>query len=200
LTLSENDVALIRHYSPKASFFLRSDSANSIHGLNHIWRVMVNVILICKYYKINNYLPYLIAASIHDVRRDDDRTDDSHGQKAWEWFAQEHQDILAKLSKKDQEIIRVSVSYHNVNFNKIDSAILEKYLSVINIIKAADGLDRYRLPGKEFWPREEKMSLPGLVFMKPACLRLVVESEELSFEKGVSLDNILEVAKNIYIL
>ncbi|MGW6195392.1 hypothetical protein ACWF0M_04505 [Kribbella sp. NPDC055110] len=53
----------------------------------------------------------------------------------------------------------------------------ERWPAVIDVIKAADALDRYRLPKLKWWPDPSRMRLQPPSWMHQFAWRLVVETE-----------------------
>jgi len=76
LPLIINDVL---QFMPCISFFSRKKAADSIHGMRHIMRVIANVSYIARENKIigrSVAVNALIAASLHDLRRLNDKGDE----------------------------------------------------------------------------------------------------------------------------
>ncbi len=60
-------------------------SLTGIHGLGHIYRVMMYSYLICEILNVEDFRIPLISAAIHDVRRKSDKGDLYHGIRAADW-------------------------------------------------------------------------------------------------------------------
>lgn len=100
--------------------------------------------------------PFMVAASIHDLRRSVDMREDSHGLNASKWFLK-NKHLFKGLSKKEIDSIVFAVSHHDIYSNE---KILDKEgIKLFNILKAADALDRFRLPKKEWWPNQKFISI-----------------------------------------
>jgi hypothetical protein len=175
--LSEDQLQLLTKLIPHKKTFYSRRKYFSIHGISHILRVMVNTLMVCNMIKYKKETPLLIAASIHDLRRKDDRTDIGHGKRSWKWYQLNKNEFNWNL-KSDNNIVRIATTYHNIDYPKIPSHVLKKYKTEIDIIKAADALDRYRLPTKKGWPKLKFIMLPEAHNLLEICKKFTIETEE----------------------
>lgn len=184
------DKNLFINLAPHSNWFNNSSRRLSIHGESHALRVILFTYILCSLKNIKNYEKYLVAASIHDVARISDNEDLEHGKRASKWFL-DNLDIFCNLSKEDIEEISESVTYHDINYENIPSSALSKSREMIDIIKCADALDRFRLPKEGWWPKKEffKIDLPERLF--DLANKLVYETESLIVKD--SFDPLLSV-------
>lgn len=134
-------------YVPNKSWF-NSGRTRTIHGISHTLRVMLYSYILCKIYEIERVEPFLVAASIHDIKRINDREDANHGKRVSEWFYKNNLKIKNGLSKEEIREICLAVDMTNNSKLKIGS-----------ILKSADALDRYRLPKRKWWLKKELVPL-----------------------------------------
>ena len=169
-------------YVPKESWF-NSDRINTIHGVSHALRVMVYSYILCKIYKIDRVEPFLVAASIHDIKRINDRKDINHGKRASEWFYKNNIRIKNDFSKEEIKEICLAVEGKDSKL-KIDS-----------ILKSADALDRYRLPRRKWWLKKELIpfSIPNKIINFSKHFTIWTEEEILNGKDP--LKAILDLAK-----
>lgn len=150
LNISPLDLKTFLEFIPKREWFRRKN-VNNIHGLMHILRVMIFSYILCKKFRIKNYKMLLLVASLHDIRRKNDKTDPNHGKNAANWF-DKHGSLCNKVigKKKFLEVIKILKDHDSENIKK------DKFSK---ILICADALDRYRLPKKKWWLREEYLPL-----------------------------------------
>ncbi len=171
----KDDVALLFKFKPLFSWFLVPTLVNTIHGVRHSLRVGLYSILLARENKnlSPNLQNLLTAAVLHDIRREHDKEDEGHGERAAEWFSKNLEEVSNRLgvnfSKKDKDEIYYAIFYHDLPYEGFDKS--EDYLKhkeISNFLKTADALDRYRLPKIKWWfnqemvrvkPSEELLSL-----------------------------------------
>lgn len=149
----------IKPFFPHRDWFLKKNHLFSIHGLRHILRVLfLNAVLSqVELGKIDPTL--LISASVHDLRRKTDKKDRGHGTRAALWFKMNHTRLPFKIKSKNQlEEILLIVSSHELPSREASKLPFSSE-RILNIFKAADALDRYRLPRKDWWPKKEYIKI-----------------------------------------
>lgn len=190
-SFNDNDLNLFNKYIPKDSDFFNKKLIKSIHGKNHITRVMFNIILLNKIMNFN-LEPFLIAASYHDVRRENDNLDYDHGVRAAEYIKG-----MPHLSQTaDENLIYSLVRYHNIDYKKIPNDVLNKYKLEIDIFKAADALDRFRQPKSKWFPRVDKIELKESLCLLEICRQSTIITETI-FLKDNDYNSIIEYFNNI---
>ena len=123
---------------------------SQIHGEGHSERVLLHALRIAEDMGLSdNIMEQLAHAAIfHDTRRQDDALDICHGIRAakhYEEFCDKHQDIIAFHPQAF-----IAMAFHDQNDTLGKEAILKMcdnpdWMTVYQIFKDADALDRYRL-------------------------------------------------------
>ncbi len=197
LILSEEDFLNIENLVPCHEYFLNTDVFDSIHGIRHILRVIVNTTMLCKLLKIDAS-NYLVAASIHDLRRLNDRIDPGHGVRAWEWFDDNRQKMpIHTMLMNDNDIVRYSTVFHDTNYDDIPESILSKFKPHIDILKAADALDRFRQPNSQWFPNIDYIDLKEAQKLLSLSKRLTVCSEKLALSGMGSSLSVITAAREL---
>lgn len=194
------DIELLRINATRLDWFFSRDHVHSIHGISHNLRVMVNALLLCKCLHISNPLPYVVAASIHDILRKNDNADPEHGNRAAAWFKVNHKLLPSDelLSNSDRQMIVASVANHSKDYSDIPSYDLDAYKVAIDILKAADALDRFRMPKEKWWPRIELIKLQAAHGLIPYAKELTISSERKILSDEDPYQAVFESAKEIF--
>ncbi|WP_051713141.1 hypothetical protein [Spirillospora albida] len=115
-----------------------------------------------------------VAAAIHDCRRRNDRTDSGHGHRAAAWLRAQGPGILAALDVVlDAPLLDRAA--HAVGLHDGDQPDRDP---LVGLLRAADALDRYRLPLARWWPDLSRLTVQVPTWMPPLAHRLVVLTEE----------------------
>lgn len=184
-------------FIPAQPYFAKTNHFHSIHGISHIVRVMVNSLVLCQLIQLPSK-EVLIAAAMHDIRRLDDKSDKDHGKRSANWFKRNYRSIPFAKDLKSSEIktVKMIISCHDAPLESISSSCENKDL--INILRAADALDRYRLPKIKWWPK------PSYIFIKEArklfnlSKIFVYQSEIACLKKDIYKEKIvIETARKI---
>lgn len=171
-------------FVPPRAWFLDAGGFDSIHGVRHMLRVAVNVVLVAKKNSYAGDLRKLIVASVlHDIRRNDDKSDASHGKRAADWFRQERAKVEKQFGERlDNE--SVDAVYWLIYFHELPAEAFtveesyQRFKEEVDIMRIADALDRYRLPKTKWWINEEKLGLVVPPDLKKTAFNLMVKSEE----------------------
>lgn len=155
---------------PRKELFIQDDSgshADGMHGVPHESRVGLYVKSIVDRLNLKLEPSRILYASalLHDTQRKDDRLDPQHGKRSADWTKialKKNPSLLAEhdLFLSDSEIaaVRAVSKYHEMPYEKIPERIKNKYGGLIQLFMVADGLDRFRLPSKEWWPDSKHFS------------------------------------------
>jgi hypothetical protein len=198
---------IIHDHVPSPSWYRIKDEYNTIHGIRHIMRTMTYVSILANLQKKNEefHRNAIIAAALHDLQRENDMLDLGHAQRGAEW-AEINKEIIEhyydiKLSESDINSIVNAVNFHVEKCEEIQENC--NYLEnkeMVDFLKAADALDRYRLPSHHWWLKEKYIPIVPDESLKEFAFNLVVLSEEkyLAGFDGVeavlsSIDEILEM-------
>jgi len=176
-----------KKFIPDLKWFPFNNKINSIHGLRHLIRVSI----FCEIIKYNYWWLFLksdlknilTAAILHDIRRLDDRDDIGHGQRSADWFLKNIKALQewfnVHYSKRDTEVIYNAIFYHEIPYNSIDKKIYKKNKRIIDIIKTADALDRYRLPKLKWRINEDYLNFKPSQKLKIFAYKLVCQTEKM---------------------
>lgn len=137
----------------------------SWHGVKHILRVLLLTLLYCHYsgseLSEEDKLILIYFSLLHDIGRDSEDEDDSHGDKSVELIRKKNIRLKSiQLSKKGYRIAKLLIRHHC----RSDEIGLERITKVPNfsaqdarraaklyrIAKDMDGLDRVRFNGLDF--------------------------------------------------
>ncbi len=181
---------MVLSFSPPEDWFLRSENINSIHGLRHILRVIANISYLIKENRISNkkiITSVLIAGLLHDLRRQNDKNDNEHAERANIWFIEKQDQILKYFKNINNQIdinsISAAILLHNKDYNVFSG--YPNYLKnkfVVDFLKSGDALDRYRLPKLKWWINNQYLSLIPSEEAKLFAYELVLESEKKFLE------------------
>ncbi len=157
--LTAGEVSLIQDLSPKPDWYVNPKIVSSIHGIAHTVRVMVYATLLTRgLINDRDREALLIACSVHDTQRMDDKGDEGHEDRAITWLL-EH---FAQHPLLNQILLILK-----------DTRPLSKYL------RAADALDRFRLPKVKWWIDDSYLEIKPEAALKEFSFNLVVSSEQL---------------------
>lgn len=181
--------------APRDEWFANNSRVKSIHGKSHALRAILFSYIICCLENVRDYEKYLVAAALHDIKRISDNLDIRHAERASKWFI-ENKFLFEKYNFSELEIkeIAYAIKYHDTDYNLIPRGILSKYEKIINVIKCADALDRFRLPKKKWWPKKYyfKIKIPLKLFS--FSKEFFYDTERLIIEKSFSpIDSVLYV-------
>lgn len=187
-------------FIPHSNWFINSSRRLSIHGESHALRVMLFSYLICNIKNIRNYEKHLISASIHDILRASDINDSNHGEGASKWFL-ENTNLFSNLDDEEIEGISAAIKYHDIDYNLIPKEILLKFGDLIDVLKCADALDRFRLPREDWFPKKElfKINLPDNLF--ELSKKLIYETEDLIINKNLTpLAAVIQISSKLNLI
>ena len=157
--LTDEEVSLVKELMPKPEWYLNPEIISSIHGIAHTLRVMVHAVLLTRnLINDSDREALLIACSIHDTQRMNDKGDEGHEDRVISWLP-EHFSQHPLLSQVLM-ILR-------------DASALSKYL------RTADALDRFRLPKVKWWIDDSYLEIKPSAELKEFSFNLVVSSEQL---------------------
>ena len=162
LSLRNDEISLIKKYTPPDNWFFNIDRFNSIHGVRHSIRVATYSLKLQKEININ----LIIAAMLHDIRRINDKADLNHGKRSAVWFLNNIPKITKKFGIKldnyDIKEIYDMILYHDSKSDDIKNNIFNH----IDTLKTADALDRYCQPKLKWWISDDYLKLKPSQDMK----------------------------------
>jgi hypothetical protein len=119
-----------------------------------------------------------------------------HGLRAANWMKKNVAEIEKKFSvsfiAKDIEEIYWSIAFHDISGDEIlNNKNYLKFKESIKIIKAADALDRYRLPKLKWWINDKKLGVKVDNSVKKLAYNFIVQSEQKFLSGKDSIESIL---------
>jgi len=121
------------------------DHKSDIHGVNHTFRVMFNVLMIGKQINdIKTTRQAFMAAYIHDMARTCDGICNVHGKNSAKLKLPLYKDLFINngLDEEDINAIALAITNHSENF-EIDKN--HNYYKAVALLRDADALDLVRL-------------------------------------------------------
>lgn len=139
-----------RYYSMlKREWFF---SPNGIHGLEHIKRVLIYVLLLSKDLDLNNEDTDLLClcAIYHDIGRSNDLIDDCHGYESYKKLIELN--LFLPDNDEDKKIIKFIITNHSIddktaieNISSYNISDTSRAVELFKIFKDCDALDRVRV-------------------------------------------------------
>jgi hypothetical protein len=176
----------IKRFIPETSWFTSPKEAETIHGMRHLMRVTTYATYLCDsiYSKNNNLMNSLaVAASLHDIRRKDDKTDSGHASRGANWFKKNILTVCKKYqlnkSELDQDAVYWAIKLHEYPYAEVSqNSKYLKYKNVIDLLKTSDALDRYIQPKLKWWINDRYLVIIPSQSLKSFAYNLVMFSEQ----------------------
>ncbi|WP_256178064.1 hypothetical protein [Kitasatospora aureofaciens] len=168
---------------PDDSWFASPAVIDSIHGSRHNARVALLVQLLAHHHGLDHgsALALAAAAACHDCRRHHDRDDPGHGQRAARWLAGNLDTVAAAFGKTVTAETITAVYLHDHPYDAFTDDQARAYRRsslLVDLLKAADALDRYRLPLARWWPDLSRLRVAVPAWLLPIAFDLVLHSEQ----------------------
>jgi len=184
--LPEASQRLLHRAAVPAGWWLESRVTGSVHGIRHGMRTAALAALLAQDAGMDEVETgdLVVAAAVHDCRRTHDQADPGHGARASSWLVQDadtvwkHFGLTATTARTARAA--VAVRLHDVpyaSFSAADEADYAEAEQLCDMVKAADALDRYRLPKRSWWPDAAHIRLGSFARLRAAAFDLVVRSE-----------------------
>ncbi|MEK7078115.1 MAG: hypothetical protein AAB911_00960 [Patescibacteria group bacterium] len=170
----------------KDSWFSNHLIKDGIHGFRHVCRVSISAIFLALTRNSNisqsEMQAIMVAGLLHDCRRKNDNADPNHGVRAATWLAKRPKILVGHLLPF-LPAIQFAISIHNDSYELIEAkSAYKKFKFIVDILKTADGLDRYRFPRSDWWFSPHfAVLLPDLKEMSFA-FDLALASEKIFFD------------------
>lgn len=171
---------------PARPWFTTERQADSNHGILHNARVSLLAALLAQEYGLedDDIAAACVAGAIHDCRRHDDQADAGHGRRAASWLLH-HTDAVTDAMRRPVAAVALhraaeAIAVHDVPYGDFTAQQKRTYEAsphLVDVLKAADCLDRYRLPLQRWWPELTHLRTPVPNWLPPAAFALVVRSE-----------------------
>ncbi|MFJ9719955.1 HD domain-containing protein [Streptomyces sp. NPDC101213] len=188
---------------PEPDWFVTPRLSASNHGIRHNARVSLLAALLAEEQGLNSddIAAACVAGAVHDCRRLDDREDPGHGQRAASWFRAHTSTVTGALGREVPEAslqrAAEAVAVHDVPYGRFTARQERAYRDaphLVDVLKAADCMDRYRLPLQRWWPDTTRLRIPVPDWMSPAAFALVVRSEQAALD-GATQREALDLAR-----
>ncbi|WP_130799980.1 HD domain-containing protein [Streptomyces otsuchiensis] len=200
---------LLRRCTPRDSWFAEGRCVDSLHGVRHALRTAALAAVLADRAGLTprRTATLVLAAAVHDCRRLHDGHDRGHGRRAAHWLTSnaaqlhdrlgtDHRQLRANRqlgSEQPQETpdfaeAATAVRLHDVPYQDFSPADTRDHLRagpVVDLLKAADALDRYRLPRLDWWPDPARVRTTLPAWLHGVAFDLVVGSET-AWLSGVS--------------
>lgn len=190
---------------PDAGWFAVPALADSLHGVRHNTRVGLLASLLAAEHDLNrdDTVALCVVGAVHDCRRFDDRDDPGHGERAAAWFLRDHSAITAAfgLNVPEPALHRaaIAIGLHDVPYDAFTAAQDHAYRQaqhLVDLLKTADCLDRYRLPLARWWPDISRLRVPVPDWFHGLAVDLVLRSEKARLD-GADQRDALDHARQI---
>ncbi|WP_411144910.1 hypothetical protein [Streptomyces sp. x-80] len=158
----------------------------SLHGVRHAMRTaaLAAVLVEANGLDEGDTAAAILAAAVHDCQRRHDQDDRGHGARAAIWLAANADTVWGHfgLIATPRRIVQVAtaVRLHDVPYEAFtadDRADHSRAERITDVLKAADALDRYRLPKLKWWPDARYVREPAFDQQRDLAFDLVLASE-----------------------
>ncbi|MFF3316719.1 hypothetical protein ACFYV5_14555 [Streptomyces sp. NPDC003035] len=182
---------------PPASWFALPSLADSNHGIRHNARVSLIAALLAEEYGLDgeDVAAVCAAGAVHDCRRCDDRGDPGHGRRAAAWFLCNSDVVTGALGRQVSlaalHRAATAIALHDVSYDTFTGPQRRAYRAsphLVDVLKAADCLDRYRLPLRRWWPDTSRLRIPLPGWLPATAFALVVRSERARLDGATQTD------------
>jgi len=179
------------------AWFLEKRIIHATHGLRHLWRSAYYSLYLARILALDEVgvKQAIIASLLHDIRRENDKNDPGHGNRSADWFRSHAAGITSQwhinLSPEDITTISIAISLHEVpycDFSPMQADAYQKYKAVIDIVKTADALDRYRMPKLTWWINDDHLRLIPSQSLRQLAFEAVLDSEGHYLQSTDSLE------------
>ncbi|MFF8868169.1 hypothetical protein ACF08B_39755 [Streptomyces sp. NPDC015139] len=159
---------------------------DSLHGVRHMMRTAALAALLAETTGLDepDTAVLVIAAATHDCRRLHDKDDRGHGARAAQWLTMNAEVVWEhfRVEATEPAIAQAaaSIRLHDVpylHFTAEDEADYASARVISDLVKAADALDRYRLPKLSWWPDSQFLRVEAVDQLRAAAFDLVLWSE-----------------------
>lgn len=171
---------------PERQWFAMQEGPDGIHGILHNARVSLFTGLLCEQHGLDHRTTMTLraAAAVHDCRRLTDRDDPDHGLRAAAWFLKHHRAVSAHsgIEGTAASAVRAATALQlhatdRERFTPEDHRAYQRTPLLVDLLKTADALDRFRLPLARWWPDPARLRLTPAAWLAPFAHQLVLRSE-----------------------
>ncbi|MFD9413306.1 hypothetical protein ACFWC9_01060 [Streptomyces goshikiensis] len=159
---------------------------DSLHGIRHAMRTAALAALLAETAGLSDddTATLVLAGAVHDCQRLHDKDDRGHGARAAIWLTDNadtvwnHFGLVATPSRI--ATAATAVRLHDLPyeaFSEDDHADHARSEVICDLLRAADALDRYRLPKLSWWPDPAQVRCEAFSGLRATAFELVVRSE-----------------------
>ncbi|MDT3398557.1 HD domain-containing protein [Streptomyces sp. B1866] len=186
LLLRSASQRLLHRCALPAHWLAEPKTTDSLHGIRHGMRTAVLAALLAESAGMDeeDTATLIVAAAVHDCRRLHDKDDRGHGARAARWLTENQDTVWSHfgLTPIPRHVGRaaVAVRLHDLPyaaFSADDRADHARSEQISDLLKAADALDRYRLPKLSWWPDSAHVRANAFDQLRTTAFDLVVSSE-----------------------
>ncbi|MFB7935417.1 hypothetical protein ACFC4C_40630 [Streptomyces sp. NPDC056039] len=184
--IRESSCGLLTRAAVPTAWLAEPRLRDSLHGVRHAMRTAALAALLAETIGLDeaDTATLIVAAAIHDCRRLHDKDDRGHGARAARWLTSRTDLVWGhfRLPATAPAVAQAatSVRLHDVPyaaFTAEDEADYSRAREISDLVKAADALDRYRLPKLSWWPDTRHVRVEGFDQLRAAAFDLVLWSE-----------------------
>ena len=191
---------------PDAAWFADARLVDSIHGIRHNARVSLLAGLLAQEYGLDHdhTAALCAAAAVHDCRRRDDREDRGHGWRAAAHFTANPTAVSSLLGRELPPNLSAqatsAIGLHDVPYSAFTPEQNHDYQRaphLTDLLKAADCLDRYRLPLSRWWPDPFQLRILIPAWLHLVAFDLVVRSEQARLDGATNHGALIHARQNL---
>lgn len=202
----QSDLSWLSTLNLPSEWFLEPRLVDSLHGLRHLLRTAYfSLCLIGDVPRQDiNTKCAIIAALVHDIRRLDDKGDSGHAERSARWFRQHAVEVGSRfgstLTVEDIVSIETAIALHEVpykDFTLQQQSLYHEHAILVDLLKTADALDRYRLPKLKWWINDEYLRLVPSPAMKQIAFNLIALSEGNFLKLKDSQESVISATRHL---
>jgi hypothetical protein len=200
------DLNNLSKFSLPEEWFLEKRIINSLHGYRHMMRCVIYSIYFTEYLKIGSEVrtSLILASSLHDIRRCNDKDDEEHGNRSAAWVRENIQ-IICKafginlICENQLSSIEAAIQLHEIPYDNMNHMQIDKYLShksLTDLLKTSDALDRFRLPKLKWWIDDKYLKVKPPPWLKQIAFNCVLTSEKYFLDNNNNWGSIELLTRN----
>jgi hypothetical protein len=202
--LPETSQRLLHRAAAPAAWWLERQVTGSVHGIRHGLRTAALAAALAHDTGMDEAETgdLVIAAAVHDCRRAHDQDDPGHGARAASWLVQNADTVWPHFALPPATTrttrAATAVRLHDVpysSFSPADAADYRQAQRLCDLLKAADALDRYRLPKLSWWPDAKHVRVEAFDRFRATAFDLVVLSETAHLDGRESAEAVAEALR-----
>ncbi|MFK0233475.1 hypothetical protein [Streptomyces vinaceus] len=185
-TLRPSSQELVTRAAIPRNWLAEPKCHDSLHGVRHAMRTAALAALLAEAVGLRDKdtATLILAAALHDCRRLHDKDDRGHGARAAIWLTDNADTVWSHfgLTATPSRITAAgtAVRLHDLpyeHFAPDDHTDHSRAETISDLLKAADALDRYRLPKLTWWPDPARVRTDLATGLRATAFELVIRSE-----------------------